>query len=269
MDNIAFKNLKIAGTITAINYCSRHILMQFFKTVIVFSFIIENLTSISVAASPVEPIYFYASQTGRQTLDQGEGGGNPFASALVDILARDKLTFETFISESIDLTRKKSRGFQRPEMVSKVNLGAWQLLPKPSTEKRIALVLVFSDYRISGARSLPGAKNDLYRISKSLAEAEFEVQTAIDPDKSKLNRILKEFSERSKTSDVAVLYTTGHGVEVNGIIYLLPGDYPLVYGKSKLNERAIRLTRIGNAVQAKKVNLVFYGGCRDNPFYEP
>ncbi|OAD19382.1 peptidase C14 caspase catalytic subunit p20 [Candidatus Thiomargarita nelsonii] len=243
--------------------------MHILKNFIVFVFIIGNITSISVAAPPVEPIYFYASQTGKQTLDQGEGGGNPFASALVELLARDTLTFDNFRSELIDLTGKKSRGFQRPEIFSKVDLGSWHLLPKPSTEKRIALVLVFSDYTISGARALPGAKNDLVRISKSLAEAKFEVQTAIDPDQSKLNSILKEFSERSKTSDVAVLYTTGHGVEVNGIIYLLPGDYLLVYGKSKLNERAIRLTRIGDAVQASKVNLVFYGGCRNNPFDEP
>jgi len=243
-----------------------HSLKQF--VVFVLSLIIGNLTSISLAASPVEPIYFYASQPGEQTLDQGEGGGNPFASALVDLLAHDTLTFGTFCAELIDLTEQKSSGFQRPEILSQIDLGAWQFLPKPSIERRIALVLVFSDYTISGAPSLPGAKNDLDRISKALVKARFEVQTAIDPDQSKLKSILNEFSERSKVSDVAVLYTTGHGVEVNGIVYLLPGDYPLEYGKSKLNEHAIRLTRIGSVVRASKANLVFYGGCRNNPFDE-
>lgn len=32
------------------------------------------------------PSVFYASQSGKSTLDQGQGGGNPFASALVELL---------------------------------------------------------------------------------------------------------------------------------------------------------------------------------------
>jgi hypothetical protein len=47
-----------------------------------------------------EPIYLYASQKGKPTLDQGEGGGNPFASALVELLSRKTLMFEAFCQES-------------------------------------------------------------------------------------------------------------------------------------------------------------------------
>jgi hypothetical protein len=244
--------------------------MHYVKEFVVFvlALIILNLTSISLADSPVEPIYFYASQPGEQTIDQDEEGGNPFASAFVDLLTHETLTFDTFHENLIDKTLQKSRGFQRPDISSQVDLEAWQFLPKSSTERRIALVFVFSDYTISGADSLPGAKNDIDRISQALSKAGFEVQTAIDPDQSKLNTIVHEFSERSKTSDIAVLYTTGHGVEVDGTIYLLPGDYPLIYGMYELNERAIRLTSIGEAASASKANLVFYGGCRNNPFDE-
>ncbi len=239
--------------------------MHYFKEFMVLILIILNLTSISLAGSPVEPIYFYASQPGELTIDQDEEGGNPFASAFVDLLTHETLTFDTFRNNLIDKTLQKSRGFQRPDISSQIDMEEWQFLPKSSTEKRIALVFVFSDYTIAGADSLPGAKNDLDRISQALSQAGFEVQTAIDPDQSKLNSILNEFSERSKTSDIAVLYTTGHGVEVDGTIYLLPGDYPLIYGMYELNERAIRLTRIAGAARASKANLVFYGGCRNNP----
>jgi len=244
--------------------------MYFLIKYIVFvpAFIILNLTSISLADSPVEPIYFYASQSGEETLDQGDGGGNPFASAFVDLFNQDTLTFDTFRNILIDQTLQKSWGLQLPDISSQVDREAWPFLPESSTDRRIALVLVFSDYTISGADSLPGAKKDFDRISKALSKAGFAVQTAIDPDQSKLSSILTEFSERSRASDIAVLYTTGHGVEVDGTIYLLPGDYPLIYGKSTLNERAIRLTRIGGAVRARKSNLVFYGGCRTNPFDE-
>src|SRR5262245_45193150 len=119
----------------------------------------------SLPASAVEPIYFYASQAGRPTLDQGEGGGNPFASALVELLARDRLTFEAFRTEIVALTRRKSRRFQRPEVRARVALGPWQLLPKPAAARRVALVVVFSDYAASGAaQSLPGAKQDMDRV---------------------------------------------------------------------------------------------------------
>ena len=244
--------------------------MHYLKEMIVIvpALIMLILTSISLADSPAEPIYFYASQPGEETLDQGEGGGNPFASAFVELLNHDTFTFDTFRNILIDQTLQKSWGLQQPEISYQVDPETWQFLPESSTEKRIALVLVFADYTISGANSLPGAKKDLDRISNALSKAGFAVQPEIDPDQSELDSILKEFSEQSRASDIAVLYTTGHGVEVDGAIYLLPGDYPLIYGKSTLNERAIRLSRIGGAAHARKSNLVFYGGCRTNPFDE-
>lgn len=72
--------------------------------------------------------------------------------------------------------------------------------------------------------------------------------------------------KRSREYDVAAIYTTGHGVEIDGTVYLLPGNYPLDSGKAKLNSHAIQLSQLGNAAHAKKMNLVFYGGCRNDPF---
>ncbi len=225
------------------------------------------LSMAPLPASTVEPIYFYATQTGKLTLDQGEGGGNPFASALVELLARDNLTFKAFRTELVELTEVKSRKFQRPEVTARADLGTWQLLPKPPAEKRVALVVAFSDYSASsGAPSLPGVKHDLQRVAAAFAKAGFQVQSILDPDLAKLEIALKEFADRSAASEVAVLYTTGHGVEVEGTIYLLPGDYPLDQGSAMLKDWAIPLTTMGSALHASRANLVFYGGCRNNPF---
>ena len=46
------------------------------------------LGAISVPSARAETLTFHASQSGMQTLDQGEGGGNPFASALIEVLGR-------------------------------------------------------------------------------------------------------------------------------------------------------------------------------------
>jgi hypothetical protein len=211
-------------------------------------------------------VYFYASQSGEKTLDQGEGGGNPFASALIDLLAYDELAFEDFQEKLVALTENKSRQFQRPEIAAEIGNIEWKIFPQANAEKRIALVVVFSDYSASGISSLPGARNDSKKISKALSKAHFNVQTVVDPDSTKLDQLLKEFLEQSKEADIAAIYTTGHGVEVNERIYLLPGDYPISGGGAHLDSQAIQLSRLGDAAHAKKLNLIFYGGCRNNPF---
>ena len=48
--------------------------------------------------------------------------------------------------------------------------------------------------------------------------------------------------------------------------YLLPGDYPFAQGKDALERHAISLNALGMALGGKKVNAVFFGACRDNPF---
>lgn len=79
-----------------------------------WSLVLSALTLTMFLQNPPPPIYLYASQSGRPTLDQGEGGGNPFASALVELLNRPALNFDEFRTELVDLTERKSRGFQRP-----------------------------------------------------------------------------------------------------------------------------------------------------------
>lgn len=181
--------------------------MKIFSTIFFpFIFMIFNLTPVAIA-SP-DSIYFYASQSGKATLDQGEGGGNPFASAFVDLLAHKKnLSFNKFSKELIILTQQKSNNYQQPEISLKSKLG--EIFPNSAKGKRVALVFVFSDYSNTNSPSLPGTKNDLFRISKALNEANFEVQTEIDPTNSQLKKTLNIFSKRSKEADVAVIYTTG------------------------------------------------------------
>jgi uncharacterized caspase-like protein len=59
------------------------------------------------------------------------------------------------------------------------------MIPSSTLEKRIALVLVVSDYSRSGSQSLqslPGAKNDAKRIAAALTKAGFDTELALDFD---------------------------------------------------------------------------------------
>ena len=164
-------------------------------------------------AASAQPLIFHASTSGQQTLDRGEGGGNPFASSLIEILGRP----ETRLAELPDalrvLTVKKSSGAQTPDVPSAVSPKDWRLVPPQSGEKRIALVLVVSDYGRSGAELLPGAEHDARRIASALAGAGFVTETALDLDLSGMRKRLNDFADKSSGYDAAAIYTTGHGLE--------------------------------------------------------
>nr|VFJ97064.1 MAG: Caspase domain-containing protein [Candidatus Kentron sp. LFY] len=227
-------------------------------------------TDVSRTGGP-DAIYFYASQSGKRALDRGSEGGNPFASAFVESLSGHGVTLGEFSTALLDLTAEKSRGFQRPDAsaatISDVlRLCSLQILPKPMGQKRVALVLVFSDYSGANLSSLPGARGDLRRVAAALQRAGFDVVTVLDPGHGEMEGALREFGERSKASDMAVLYTAGHGIEVEGDIYLIPGNYPFLRKTTMLDKRTVPLARLGAALQARRANLVFYGASRDNPF---
>lgn len=212
-------------------------------------------------------LVFHASASGQQTLDAGEGGGNPFASALIEIVQRSSVALSELPGELKRLTAARSGGFQSMDGPRIAADKTWSLVPAKSGEVRQALVMVVSDYRASGgAQSLPGAKHDAERIAVALARAGFKTETAIDLDAPAMRRKLDEFAVSTANVDVAAIYTTGHGVEVAGKIHLLPGDYPISTGSTGLGSRSIGLDVIAGALQARRINLLFYGGCRDNPF---
>ncbi len=219
---------------------------------------------LTTASGQAQPLLFYGAMPGSLTLDEGEGGGNPFASALIEALSTP-IALSDLPPLLRRLTAAKSKGFQAADVPVAV-LEDYTLVPAKAGEARIALVLVISDYRSSGlVQSLPGAKRDAERIGMALLKAGFQVELAVDLDLSDMRHKLDAFRERSRLADVAALYTTGHGVEVDRTTYLIPGDYPIAERNSALSRRALSLPDIARSLAAKKVNLLFYAGCRNDP----
>ena len=136
-------------------------------------------------------------------------------------------------------------------------------------ETRAAIVVVFPDYSAARVASLPGAKHDAHRIKAALVGAGIETEAVVDPSRLELSDILRGFAERSASADFAVMYATGHGVEVNGVVYLLPGDYPVSERSSALEHRAICLSLFAQAARARRANLVFYGWLSRRPGLDP
>ncbi len=220
--------------------------------------------AVSVPNPPASAIVFFASQAGLPTFDQAEEGGNPFASALIELLARPSLSFLELRAEMNALTKLKSDGLQEPEIKVLAASGNTERQDlRDTAAKRVAFVFVFSDYSSKASLgTLPGAKNDLSRISQAFARAGFETVTALDPTHEELEKALRTFSLKTRQSDIAVIYTTGHGLEYMGKAYLIPNDSSPDLAPADLPRHAIGVESLLTHMQAKTANFVFYGGCR-------
>ena len=67
-------------------------------------------------------------------------------------------------------------------------------------------------------------------------------------------------------ADWAVIYYAGHGIEVGGLNYVIPVDASLRADRD-VSDEAIPLERIMTSLQrTRKLKLVIFDACRDNPF---
>ena len=132
-------------------------------------------------------------------------------------------------------------------------------------EKRVALVLGNSAYR--NVAPLANPVNDSTRIAATLKDAGFDVvDSRRDLPAAETRRALRDFADKARDADIAVVYYAGHGIEVDGGNYLIPVDARLERD-TDIYDEGLSLDRILIAIEpAKKLRLVILDACRDNPF---
>jgi len=132
-------------------------------------------------------------------------------------------------------------------------------------DKRVALVLGNSAYQ--KVARLPNPVNDADRIATTLKQAGFDiVDSRHDLPAAETKRALRDFADRARDADIAVVYYAGHGIEVDGANYLIPVDAKLERDTDVYDE-AFSLERVLIAIEpAKRLRLVILDACRDNPF---
>jgi uncharacterized caspase-like protein len=132
-------------------------------------------------------------------------------------------------------------------------------------EKRVALVMGNAVYQ--NVARLPNPANDAATISATLKDAGFDVvDSRHDLTAADTRRVLRDFADRARDAEIAVVYYAGHGIEVDGANYLIPVDAKLERDTDVYDE-ALSLERVLLAIEpAKKLRLVILDACRDNPF---
>jgi uncharacterized caspase-like protein len=145
-------------------------------------------------------------------------------------------------------------------------VAALLLMCQPAwAEKRVALVIGNSAYK--NVAQLQNPVNDGAVIATTLKNAGFDVvDSRHDLPAAETRRALRDFADRARDADIAVVYYAGHGMEVDGTNYLIPIDAKLERDTDVYDE-AFSLDRVLLAIEpAKRLRLVILDACRDNPF---
>jgi WD40 repeat protein len=135
--------------------------------------------------------------------------------------------------------------------------------PEQATERRLALVVGNSTY--SNA-PLANPANDGRAMSTRLRQLGFEVMEKENATREDMVRLSREFGNRLKLGGVGVFYYAGHGVQLNGVNYLLPVDSD-IQDETELQTRAYDVNEILNKMDSAKnrLNVVILDACRNNP----
>ena len=134
-----------------------------------------------------------------------------------------------------------------------------------SSTRRVALVV--GNARYAHAGTLANPRNDAQAMAAALRRLGFStVVERHDVTHKELQQALRDFGDLAEKAEWAVVFFAGHGIEVNGMTYLIPVDAALQRATHVADE-TIALTQIQAKVDAAaKLGLVILDSCRNNPF---
>ncbi len=129
-------------------------------------------------------------------------------------------------------------------------------------QNRFALVIGNSNYE---GIPLRNPVNDANDIATTLRELDFEVIKRTNLNKRELEETAETFEDMITSSDVALFYYSGHGLQVDGINYLIPLNAN-IDEENDVRFEAVELNRIVTKLEKARLNIIILDACRDNPF---
>jgi hypothetical protein len=147
---------------------------------------------------------------------------------------------------------------------SAVLAGACLLANAEGPEHRVALVIGNYSYPV-GTLKNPG--NDADGVADTLIFVGFDVIKKKNLTQPEMVAAVNEFYDRLRPGSLALVYYSGHGMEVRGVNYLLPVDVRLRF-ETDVEVEGIRLGWVLQklADAGTDTNIIVLDACRNNPF---
>ena len=133
-------------------------------------------------------------------------------------------------------------------------------------ERRVALVIGNATYKVN---PLKNPVNDSTDMARSLRSVGFDVIEANNTTLAQMREVTRRFADKLGSSDVGLVYYSGHRVEVKGKNYLIPvnadikREYEVVdqaFDASQFLEMMDNIRGPNN----KRVNILIVDACRNN-----
>jgi len=144
-------------------------------------------------------------------------------------------------------------------------LGLFLTITVQAQDKRLALVIGNSDYVNGG--SLRNPVNDANLMAVTLEELGFDVIKKNNITKQEFDLAILDFWRKQADYNISLFYYAGHGVQVDGVNYILPVDVTLE-DQLALRVEAVNVGEIISQFERfpNNINLVILDACRDDPF---
>lgn len=136
-----------------------------------------------------------------------------------------------------------------------------------AAEKRIALVIGNADYSELGRLKNP--INDAKLMARTLRNLGFDVAERLDADQASMKKAMQQFGRRIEQAGrktISLFYYAGHGLQVNGLNYLVPINTRM-QRQSDVEIEAVDAGLVLRQMEdaGSRVNIVILDACRNNP----
>jgi hypothetical protein len=129
---------------------------------------------------------------------------------------------------------------------------------------RVALVIGNAAY--ANAPLLRNSRNDADDIADQLRRLGFDVVDGRDLDSRGMRGVLARFAQKLKGTEAALFYYSGHGLQIDGLNYLVPVDAQ-IDPDSIVTFELIKLEDVIEALgYSAGTRLLILDACRTNPF---
>ena len=141
--------------------------------------------------------------------------------------------------------------------------------PQPAfnrNERRVALIFGNSAYRSS---PLVNPVNDASDLDATLRGLGFKTTLVKDASIAQMRNATRQFADEAASSDVALIFFAGHGIEAKGRNYLIPVSADIKH-EYELEDQAYDAGRWLDMLESMKstnkqrVNIVIIDACRNN-----
>jgi hypothetical protein len=173
---------------------------------------------------------------------------------------RDRVTTE------LDAERRKRQELEEQLRVAQQSTQSNKQPVTSGIERRVALVIGNATYKVT---PLKNPVNDSTDMARSLRSVGFDVIEANNTTLAQMREATRRFADKLGSSDVGLVYYSGHGVEVKGKNYLIPvnadikREYEVVdqaFDASQFLEMMDNIRGPNN----KRVNILIVDACRNN-----